>query len=101
MAAILSSWAMLNHRRLRRGCLIEFLYPTGRRTFTYPTDPQTAGRNRVFAPHRWRDRVGSVRAELRHQRMIGPCGMSSAPNSSAGSTSLNIWSICPSSVPGV
>jgi hypothetical protein len=29
MAAILSCRAMLNHRPLRRGCLIEFLYPTG------------------------------------------------------------------------
>jgi hypothetical protein len=29
MAAILSCWAMLNHRPLRRGCLIEFLYRTG------------------------------------------------------------------------
>ena len=29
MAAILSRWAMLDHRPLRRGCLIEFLYPTG------------------------------------------------------------------------
>lgn len=31
MAAILSCRAMLNHRPLRRGCLIEFLYPTGSR----------------------------------------------------------------------
>jgi hypothetical protein len=29
MAAILACRAMLNHRPLRRGCLIEFLYPTG------------------------------------------------------------------------
>ena len=29
MAAILSCRAMLNHRPLRPGCLIEFLYPTG------------------------------------------------------------------------
>ena len=29
MAAILSCRAMLNQRPLRRGCLIEFLYPTG------------------------------------------------------------------------
>ncbi len=29
MAAILSCRAMLNHRPLRRGCLIEFLYTTG------------------------------------------------------------------------
>jgi hypothetical protein len=28
MAAILSCRAMLNHRPLRRDCLIEFLYPT-------------------------------------------------------------------------
>jgi hypothetical protein len=31
MAAILSCGAMLNQRPLRRGCLIEFLYPTGER----------------------------------------------------------------------
>jgi hypothetical protein len=30
MAAILSCRAILNHRSRRRGCLIEFLYPTGR-----------------------------------------------------------------------
>jgi hypothetical protein len=29
MAAILSCHSMLSHRPLRRGCLIEFLYPTG------------------------------------------------------------------------
>ena len=28
MAAILSWRAMLNHRPLQRGCLIEYLYPT-------------------------------------------------------------------------
>ncbi len=32
MAAILSCRAMLNHRPLRRGCLIEFLYLKGTET---------------------------------------------------------------------
>ena len=47
MAAILSCRAMLNYGRLRRGCLIEFLYPTGSELTNLPLE----------ISRRWRPRL--------------------------------------------
>jgi|BarGraNGADG00212_1021973.scaffolds.fasta_scaffold30411_2 hypothetical protein len=55
MAAILSCGAMLNHGPRRRGCLIEFLYPT-------------VGTSEAARPSRAPDGLSGARLANRHSR---------------------------------